>query len=87
VTQNSESGRTGVPNAYRKQGDWYARNMYMQGSAHYEFHVKHYGHPSQFGHKDICNLWKAERWQPETPVDLYKRRRSRVPCLAPDAGR
>lgn len=61
------------PQCVPEQGDWYARNMYMQGSAHYEFHVKHYGRPSQFGHKDICNLWKAERWQPETLVDLYKR--------------
>ena len=30
--------------------------MYIQGSAQYEYHVKTYGHPSQFGYKDICHL-------------------------------
>ena len=31
--RSSASGRTGVRNACRKQGDWYARNMYIEGSA------------------------------------------------------
>lgn len=61
------------PQCVPEQGDWYARNMYVQGSPHYEYHVKHYGHPSQFGYKDICPLWKAERWDPEALVKLYKR--------------
>jgi len=61
------------PQCVPEQGDWYARNMYMQGSSQYEFHVKRYGHPSQFGYKDVCNLWKAERWDPEVLVKLYKR--------------
>ena len=34
---------------------------------------RQYGHPSQFGYKDICPLWKAERWDPEALVKLYKR--------------
>ena len=61
------------PQCVPEQGDWYARNMYMQGSAQYEYHVKHFGHPSQFGYKDVCHLWKAERWDPEALVKLYKR--------------
>ena len=56
-----------------EKGDWYERNMYIQGSAQYEYHVKAYGHPSKFGYKDICHLWKAERWDPEALVKLYKR--------------
>jgi alpha-L-fucosidase len=56
-----------------EQGDWYARNMYPQGSRQYEYHAQHYGHPSKFGSKDICPLWKAERWDPEALVKLYKR--------------
>ena len=48
------------PQCVPEQGDWYARNMYIQGSAQYEYHVKNYGHPSQFGYKDICHLWTAE---------------------------
>ena len=61
------------PQCVPEQGDWYARNMYIQGMPQYEYHVKHYGHPSQFGYKDICPLWKAERWDPEALTKLYRR--------------
>jgi alpha-L-fucosidase len=56
-----------------EQGDWYARNMYIQGSNQYKYHVEHYGHPSKFGFKDICNLWHAEKWDPDKLIQLYKR--------------
>ena len=52
-------------------GDWYARNMYIQGTQQYNYHIRHYGHPSKFGYKDICALWKAERFDPEGLMDLY----------------
>ncbi|MGA2050474.1 MAG: alpha-L-fucosidase [Terracidiphilus sp.] len=61
------------PQCVPEQGDWYARNMYIQGTSQYEYHVKQYGHPSQFGYKDICHLWKAEKWDPDALVKLYKR--------------
>ena len=54
-----------------ENGDWYAREMYIQGSRHYEHHLKHYGHPTQFGFMEIDNLWKAEKWQPEQLMQLY----------------
>lgn len=54
-------------------GDWYARNMYIQGSPQYNYHVRHYGHPSKFGYKDICKLWKAENFDPEGLMELYHR--------------
>ena len=60
------------PQCVPEQGDWYARNMYIQGTGQYESHVKTYGHPSQFGYKDICHLWKAEKWDPEALIKLYK---------------
>ena len=44
-------------------GDWYARNIYIEGTPQYEYHVRHYGHPSKFGYKDICALWKAENFE------------------------
>ena len=53
-------------------GDWYASNMYIQGTPQYESHLETYGHPSKFGYKDICHLWKAEQWDPETLIKLYK---------------
>jgi len=52
-------------------GDWYARNMYMQGSAQYNYHVKRFGHPSKVGYKDLVHLFTADRWDPEHLMDLY----------------
>jgi alpha-L-fucosidase len=52
-------------------GDWYARNMYYEGSEQYRYHIRHYGHPSKFGYKDIVQLWKAEQFDPESLMDLY----------------
>ncbi len=55
-----------------EQGDWYARGMYQEGSEQYEYHVKHYGHPSKFGFKDIDHIWKTDAWEPEKLISLYK---------------
>ncbi len=52
---------------------WYGRNMYVQGHPAYEFHVKTYGHPSKFGFKDIVELWKAENFDPDRLVELFKK--------------
>ena len=52
-------------------GDWYARNMYIEGTQQYEYHLRHYGHPSKFGYKDICALWKAENFDPEALMEKY----------------
>src|SRR5947209_15985085 len=54
-----------------EQGDWYARNMYIQGQAQYDHHLKTYGHPSKVGWMEMDNLWKAEKWQPEDLMKLY----------------
>lgn len=56
-----------------EQGDWYARQMYIQGHPQYEFHVKTYGHPSQFGFMEIDRLWTAAHWEPERLMDRYVR--------------
>ncbi len=54
-------------------GDWYGRGMYNEGSWQYKWHVQNYGHPSKFGFKDVINEWKAQKWDPEKLVKLYKR--------------
>jgi alpha-L-fucosidase len=61
------------PQSAAEDGDWYARNMYMQGSDQYKFHVEHYGHPSKFGFKDIVPTWKAEKFDPDYLMGLYKK--------------
>ena len=61
------------PQAVPRQGDWYARRMYQEKDPAYKYHIEHYGHPSEFGFKDIIPLWKAERWDPEKLMELYKK--------------
>ena len=56
-----------------ERGDWYAREMYRQGSPINQSHVARYGHPTKFGFMEIDNLWKAEHWDPERLIDLYTR--------------
>jgi len=54
---------------------WYARWMYEEGSEGYKFHCATYGHPSKFGYKDICKLFKAPKFdqaQADRLVKLYK---------------
>jgi len=54
-------------------GDWYARAMYEEGSDAYTYHVQKYGHPSEFGFKDVIQCWKAEQWNPDELVGLYQK--------------
>ena len=60
------------PQCVEGSGDWMAREMYMEGNGKYNYHRKHYGHPSEFGFKDILPLFKAENWNPEELVKFYK---------------
>ena len=61
------------PQAVPRQGDWYAKKLYIEGGDDYKYHVAHYGHPSKFGYKEIIPLWKAEKWNPEQLMVLYKK--------------
>lgn len=61
------------PQAVPMDGDWYARGMYEPGNGHYKYHLEHYGHPSEFGYKDIIPLWKAEKWDPDRLMRLYQK--------------
>ena len=61
------------PQAVPMDGDWYARGIYEPGNGHYKYHTNHYGHPSEFGYKDIIPLWKAEKWDPDRLMQLYKK--------------
>ena len=61
------------PQAVPMEGDWYARKMYIEGDPDYKDHLARYGHPSTNGWKDIIPLWKAEKWDPEKLMALYKK--------------
>ncbi len=61
------------PQSGVEDGDWYARNMYIQDSAQYKYHVEHYGHPSKVGYKDLCPQWKGAEFDPNHLITLYKK--------------
>jgi len=60
------------PQCVPEAGDWYARNMYIQGSEQYNYHLAHYGHPSKFGFKDLIPQWSLLNWQPDALMQRYK---------------
>ena len=60
------------PQCVEGSGDWMARELYMEGNGKANYHRQHYGHPSEFGFKDILPLFKAENWNPEELVKFYK---------------
>ena len=59
------------PQSMPEQGDWYARGMYMQGDKQYDYNLKNFGHPSEYGYKDICHNWVIDKWNPEELMNLY----------------
>ena len=52
--------------------EWYSRNMYIQGTAEFEHHVKTYGSHKDFGYKDFIPLFTAEKFQAEEWVQVFK---------------
>ena len=61
------------PQCVEGSGDWMARSLYIEGSPQYKYHVENYGHPSEVGFKDILPQFKAENWDPDYLVGLYKK--------------
>lgn len=53
--------------------EWYPHYMYLKDSDIYNYHVQHYGDPSEFGYKDFISMFKAEHWDPEAWADLFLR--------------
>ena len=59
------------PQCVAEDGDWYARNMYIEDSQQNNFQLAHYGSPTLFGYKDLCAQWTLLNWQPSELMDLY----------------
>ncbi|MGA9056024.1 MAG: alpha-L-fucosidase [Terriglobia bacterium] len=68
------------PQSAIEYGDWYARNMYIQGHKQYEYHVKVYGHPTKVGYKDVIPVWKADKFDPDHLLQLYKKAGAKYFC-------
>ena len=60
------------PQCAAEDGDWYARFMYYSTSGQYTWHMNHFGDPEEYGLKELIRDWKAEEWNPEQLVELYK---------------
>lgn len=61
------------PQCEPEDGDWYARLMYFTNTPQYRFHLQHYGSPRDFGFKDVIHEWRAQNWDPDKLLALYKR--------------
>lgn len=61
------------PQSMGQSGDWYARNLYKPSHHAYKNHVSRFGHPSEFGYKDILKDWNPSGLDPERLTALYKK--------------
>jgi alpha-L-fucosidase len=66
------------PQCVPEAGDWYARNMYVEGSQQYKYHLEHYGPPSRFGYKDLCAQWTLLNWEPDELITRYKKAGAKI---------
>ncbi len=59
-------------------GLWYGWFMYVKNDSGepnygvYDFHRQTYGDPKEFGYHDLVPLFKAENWDPDAWIELYK---------------
>ena len=58
--------------------EWYPHFMYRdemsrKGANFYQHHRETWGPQSEFGYKDFIPMFKAEKWDPDAWVDLFKR--------------
>ena len=66
------------PQCVPEDGDWYARNMYVEGQQQYQYHLEHYGPPAKFGYKELCAQWTLLNWQPDELIARFKNAGARI---------
>ena len=62
-------------------GTWYPHTMYCKGTEQYNYHVEHYGLPSQFGYKDFIPMFKADKFNAGGQVSIVSPKRQTVGIL------
>jgi alpha-L-fucosidase len=55
------------------QNEWYPRNMYQEDSKEYKHHIEKYGPQNKFGYKDFIPKFKAEKFDADKWVALFKK--------------
>ena len=63
----------GVYSVPAYSSEWYPRLMYQQGSDEFKHHVATYGPQNKFGYKDFIPMFKAEKFNPQEWVSLFKK--------------
>lgn len=58
-----------VPAAF---SEWYPRGMYIEGTDEYKYHIEHFGNHNKFGYKDFIPMFKAEKFDAEKWIKLFK---------------
>lgn len=58
-----------VPAAFN---EWYSRNMYVQGTDEFKYHLEHYGQHKNFGYKDFIPMFTAEKFSAEKWAKIFK---------------
>lgn len=59
------------PQAAGRSNDWYAKKMYLEDEKAAANHRKNFGHPSEFGYKDVLNQWRIPEFDPEKTMKLF----------------
>ena len=53
--------------------EWYPRNMYVQGSDEYKYHISTYGNHAEFGYKDFIPMFRAEKFSADDWAELFSK--------------
>ncbi|MCQ2506700.1 MAG: alpha-L-fucosidase [Lachnospiraceae bacterium] len=53
--------------------EWYSRSMYCLNTREYEHHIKTYGPQKEFGYKDFIPMFKAEKFDADEWINLFKK--------------
>ncbi len=64
-------GRTGIRSQCLSRATGTHVECTCRETEQYNFHVENFGHPSEYGYKDISNNWVIDKWNPEELMDLY----------------
>lgn len=61
------------PQAAGRSGDWYAKHLYLEDHRAAKNHRKNFGHPSEFGYKDVLNQWRIPDFDPAYLMDVFRK--------------
>jgi alpha-L-fucosidase len=60
------------PQAAGRSNDWYAKKMYLEDEKAYANHLKNFGHPSEFGYKDVLNQWRTPEFDAAETMKRFR---------------